>query len=92
LIIDGKFNLLRKPAGTAGDIQIVRSFSFSRVGVGWGLRVRVGGAVEVGRDSGVDETEGVSLAAWPILGVVKGPAVQAEIRKMRTKKDGKKGL
>jgi hypothetical protein len=40
----------------------------------------------------VDATEGVLLAAWSISGVVKVPAVQADIRKMRTKKDENRGL
>jgi len=84
--------LLRKPAGTAGDIQILRSFSFSGVGVGWGLGVRAGEAVEVGKDGSVGETEGVSLTVWPITGVIKDPAVQAEIRKMRTEKDEKRSF
>jgi hypothetical protein len=40
----------------------------------------------------VDATEGVLLAAWSISGVVKVPEVQADIRKMRTKKDENRGL
>jgi len=59
----GKFNLLRKPAGTDGDIQMVRSFSFSSVGVGWGLGVPVRKAVGIGNDAGSFVSVDVTVVA-----------------------------